>query len=88
MISNAPIQKSDTAIVLAGFSSAFDELLLPIEKLPPLMETNLIFCSEPGIEISSEIILDVCAPANESNEAADKRSRVTIFFKADDLMQF
>ena len=52
------------------------------------METNLIFCSEPGIEISSEMILDVCALANESNEDPDKRSRVTIFFKADDLMQF
>jgi hypothetical protein len=88
VISKAPIQKSDKLISLAGFSSALLELLFPNVKLPPLIETILILWVDPGIRMSSDKGLLVCARKDKVKIKKDARMAITIFFKADDLMQF
>jgi hypothetical protein len=75
-------------ISLAGFSVASVELLLPNVKLPPLIETILILWVDPGIRMSSERGLAVCAIRPRVKIKKADRVRITIFFKADDLMQF
>ncbi len=75
-------------ISLAGFSAASVELLLPNVKLPPLIETILILWIDPGIKMSSVWSLAVCALSSRVKTKMADRVEITIFFKADDLLQF
>jgi len=62
--------------------------LFPNVKLPPLIETILILWFDPGIRMSSDRGLAVCALEERVKIKKVDRVAITIFFKADDLMQF